>query len=630
MNSRIGKMFRPILRAVFFLAFSVGSLPSGAAPQVRMQTDLGGVDILLRDDVAPLTVDNFLDYMNTGGYDGTFIHRSIPGFVVQGGGFKFDPADGSFFTGGANHIPQNLPIANEAGLPGALLNMRGTLAMAKTSDPDSATSEWFFNIVDNPFLDDPLNSGGFTVFAEVLGTGMDIVDNIAEQDVCKEIIGSGSICSFTTYADTIIVGATNITAFDPDRLLLVNNIGVDSDGDGIIDRVEDAAPIGDDSNDDGTADRDQGYVATFSTNKGDYVTVEVPQTSLLQSMDVLGSVFELANPPTSFCALNGVDFTHNFMGFDLTGLALDGSLQVTITLDVGAAPETYYNFGRTPDNSAPHWYEFMFDDETGTGAVISGNEIILHFVDGKRGDADMDPDNGLIESTGGPAVFLDIAMIDDDRVADFVEDGAPNGGDGNGDEILDSLQGNVASFTDLNGGYLTIETDSGVPISVIDTNFSELPLPGQGVVDGQNFAHGFISFELCANTGTTARIILPEGEEPDAYIMYGPTPDNTAPHYYNFSYDGETGAEFDGNVITLHFVDGKRGDADLDGTNNAIFDPGAPAFRAINTLAGSGGGGGGCSLGAPGAGSATAGAWWLLMSLILLPRTRKACRRFFL
>ena len=576
MNSRIERLFRPILRATFLLAFYLVSFPAGAVSQVRMHTDLGGIDILLRDDVAPLTVANFLGYANSGAYDGTFIHNNFPGLIVQGGGFLYNPDDGAFFGGGAAHIAEPTSVDNEALEPGALKNVRGTLAMAKVDgQPDSATTDWFFNVTANPDFDPPNDSDGYTVFGEVLGDGMDIVDSINSQDICSQIPGLGFICGI--YSNTTLVGASEATIFDPEKLLLVSSIGVDSDGDGIIDRVEDAAPIDDDSDNDGTPDRNQGNVATFSTSKGDYVTVKVLPPSLVQSMDVLGSVYEAVHPPTSFCALNGIEFTHNFMGFDLTGLDVDGSIQVTITLDAGAVPETYFNYGSTPDNATPHWYEFMFDGET--GAVISGNEITLHFADGKRGDADMDPNNGIIESAGGPAILLDVAMIDNDRVPDFLEDGAPNDGDGNGDHILDSLQANVASFTDLNENYLTIETDTGVPISVIDTNFGALPLPTQGELDGKNFAHGFISFELCANTDTTARIILPEGEEPDGYIMFGPTPDNPVPHYYDFSYDGETGAVIEDNVITLHFVDGKRGDADLDGTNNAISDPGAPVSR---------------------------------------------------
>jgi hypothetical protein len=295
---------------------------------------------------------------------------------------------------------------------------------------------------------------------------------------------------------------------------------------------------------------------------------------------------------------------------------------VTITLPVGELPDTYYNFGPTPDNSSPHWYEFLYDSET--GAEFSGNVITLHFLNGKRGDADLDDSNTIIVNTGGSALKLGV-VVDDDNILDSVEDGAPNSGDGNNDGTLDSLQGNVASFPDLNGDYLTIETETTVPVKVLGTDVRTLPSPDSGVLDGRNFSHGFVSFEMCSGSATTVKMILPEGEAPDSYFMFGPTPDNPVPHYYNFSFDGETGAEFDENVITLHFVDGKRGDSDLDGSNGAISDPGAPAFLAANT-GGGGGGGGGCSLSAADRNPAVAGAWWLLISLILMSGIRKVRR----
>jgi cyclophilin family peptidyl-prolyl cis-trans isomerase len=145
---------------------------TSASTLVQMRTDMGDIDIVLFEELAPVTVQNFLDYMNkgtTGGYDGTYIYRSIAGFVVQGGGYIFDPDDGDFVSGGISHIPEDAPIANEAGLPGALSNVRGTLAMAKQAgDPDSAKSEWFFNHVNNNDPTNPDNldqqNGGFTVF----------------------------------------------------------------------------------------------------------------------------------------------------------------------------------------------------------------------------------------------------------------------------------------------------------------------------------------------------------------------------------------------------------------------------------------------------------------------------------
>ena len=164
------------------------SLPASLAANtlLRMQTDLGGVDIELFDMQAPQTVGNFLNYVNRGDYDGTFIHRSVPGFVVQGGGYIFNPADGDFFGSGTSHIPVDAPVVNEAD-PVNRPNVRGTLAMAKTSDPDSATSEWFFNLADNASLDDPNNSGGFTVFGQVTGSGMTVWDAVVGLSRCIDV-----------------------------------------------------------------------------------------------------------------------------------------------------------------------------------------------------------------------------------------------------------------------------------------------------------------------------------------------------------------------------------------------------------------------------------------------------------
>ncbi len=97
---------------------------------LRVQTDLGALDIVMLDSVAPLTVANFMNYVNRGDYDGgMFLHRSIPGFVLQGGGYVFDGVPGTFLTGGTTPIPTDPPVVNEFNLS----NLRGTLAMAKVA-----------------------------------------------------------------------------------------------------------------------------------------------------------------------------------------------------------------------------------------------------------------------------------------------------------------------------------------------------------------------------------------------------------------------------------------------------------------------------------------------------------------
>ncbi len=136
---------------------------------VRFWTESGPINVRLYDDT-PLTKANFLQYVNSGAYDGTFIHRSIPGFVVQGGGF--------FATGplGVDAVPTHPPVKNEP----VHSNVRGTIAMAKLGgDPDSATSQWFFNLTDNSDNLDNQN-GGFTAFGEITdAAGLAVMDQLA-------------------------------------------------------------------------------------------------------------------------------------------------------------------------------------------------------------------------------------------------------------------------------------------------------------------------------------------------------------------------------------------------------------------------------------------------------------------
>ena len=137
-------------------------------PVVVMKTSLGEIQIKLNKDKAPVSVENFLGYVNKKFYDGTIFHRIIPSFMIQGGGFTPDMTKKA--TGPA--------IKNEA--QNGLKNARGTIAMARTADPNSATAQFFINTVDNPGLDYPKPDGaGYAVFGEVVA-GMDVVDKIKD------------------------------------------------------------------------------------------------------------------------------------------------------------------------------------------------------------------------------------------------------------------------------------------------------------------------------------------------------------------------------------------------------------------------------------------------------------------
>ena len=135
---------------------------------VRMQTNMGTIVLELDSEKAPATVENFAEYAKSGFYDGTVFHRVIPGFMIQGGGFE----------PGMNQKPTRAAIKNEA--DNGLTNDNGTIAMARTSDPNSATSQFFINVKDNDFLNYTSSTPqgwGYCVFGKVT-QGMDVVHKI--------------------------------------------------------------------------------------------------------------------------------------------------------------------------------------------------------------------------------------------------------------------------------------------------------------------------------------------------------------------------------------------------------------------------------------------------------------------
>jgi len=137
-----------------------------AGTVVQFRTPVGDIEAECYDAAKPVTTTNFLRYVADGAYNGMFFHRSVPDFVIQGGGYRVaHPSTANEFV---QRIPSRPPITNEFKVGPFLSNVAGTLAMAKTSDPNSATSEFFFNLKENTSLDSTSNSGGFTVFARVI------------------------------------------------------------------------------------------------------------------------------------------------------------------------------------------------------------------------------------------------------------------------------------------------------------------------------------------------------------------------------------------------------------------------------------------------------------------------------
>lgn len=196
--------------AGFFL--SVVAVMSHATT-VRFDTSVGVFDVELYDDTRPETVENFLTYVNAMDYDGSIIHRFVDQFIAQGGAFYYN---GAFPL---DVVTQRDPVMNEPGDS----NVRGTISMAKLGgDPNSATSQWFFNLADNSTNLDSQN-GGFTVFGEVLGDGMDIVDTLSDTFVIDLNVPSLQRLPLRCY--TVLSLNAQVLPGD-DHLIFVNSVRV--------------------------------------------------------------------------------------------------------------------------------------------------------------------------------------------------------------------------------------------------------------------------------------------------------------------------------------------------------------------------------------------------------------------
>jgi len=216
------KPFSLLLLAAALVSGFAGSATQAVGQTVRFDTNVGEVIVQLHPDDAPLAVANFLTYANApagSNYDGTFFHRSVANFIVQGGGF-FLPVDGI-----ADSVPALPPIQNEFGIS----NTRGTLAFAKLGgDPDSATNQWFFNTADNSANLDVQN-GGFTVFGTVI-SGLDVVDEI--QALQTFFLGAGP------FGEVPLIDAVDFVALNSVREVLQGDVDLNE---GVT--FEDIAPF---------------------------------------------------------------------------------------------------------------------------------------------------------------------------------------------------------------------------------------------------------------------------------------------------------------------------------------------------------------------------------------------------
>lgn len=194
-------------------ALLLGLSPFVNATIVEFQTSHGNFQVNLFDQSTPKTVANFLQYVDEQHYTNSVIHRVVPDFVVQGGGFTFE-SDWPLTRIATNSAIINEPIYS---------NVKGTIAMAKLGDnPNSATDQWFFNLKNNSSNLDQQN-GGFTVFGQVIGDGMNVVESIANQSLCQDIpminysddncnsLATPGIENFVSINQIVIVDSSEVT-----------------------------------------------------------------------------------------------------------------------------------------------------------------------------------------------------------------------------------------------------------------------------------------------------------------------------------------------------------------------------------------------------------------------------------
>lgn len=364
-----------------------------------MVTTLGTLDIELYDDQAPKTVMNFLRYAGRGDYTTNgFIHRSVPGFVVQGGGYTYFDYNGApFYT----HIPEDPPVPNE--FSPSRSNVRGTIAMAKLGgNPDSATSEWFFNLADNSANLDNQN-GGFTVFGHVLDPGMNVVDAIASVPIYN---ANGTYPAFTSIPLINYDPAAGI-GMQPSNLVYVTDI----------------------PNVTATKTYSTGTTSTYAADPD--MTLSNPDSH--KTVDPTTSTTWLASltPPSG----KSVHFNDGISRFTLSGTMTPAGRVVTLYHGSTKSVNGYYAYGPTANDPSPHWYDFSYNGKT--GAEFVGNKVLLHFVDGQRGDDDLTV-NDSVTHTGAPVLVTDTATGSSSSSGCSIS-ATPSQMRGNGDWVLISM-----------------------------------------------------------------------------------------------------------------------------------------------------------------------------------------------
>ncbi len=541
MTLRISSRFTFLFLTV--LLFHVPSV--GAVKIVRLQLEYGSdtiiasggydipktnkiLDLELYDDLTPITVSNYLDYVISNAYDLTFINRSIPGFVLQAGGITNTSApDEPIGPNTFDEVFATSTIINEPGSS----NARGTIAMAKVAaqfveggscveegpdctlvdgtGADSATSEWFVNLKDNSNPLDTTN-GGFTVFGSVIDDGMEAADQISLLPIANAGIFFGPAFTDLPLADA-----------DPDP------------------------------------DLNAGPVADFT------------QSNLVMIL----SVTEISRPILRFSSKEGY-FIYDASG-GVAGLTLNTTLTNTGNEDLIVAP--IFN------DDITLLYSIQSENCSNTSLIpvsiipvpTSSCSLSLNLLPTETGVFDESLTINYSSQLSGELFSVKFnpgyKNDDSDGIPSVIENSSPNDGDNNNDSTIDSLQSNVASFNSKADEYISLVVDDNNTLSNIRTTSDDqlIDLPGNVV-----FKHGVHDYDITVESpGAIIEVglVLPSGAAPAAYYLFGETDDNMTPHWYpygaaqvfpNSKIITPSGEEFIHNYIKLVVQDGGPGDAD--------------------------------------------------------------------
>ena len=617
--------------------------------EVQQSGAIDSVYIKLLERDAPLTVRNFRNYVADGDYTSSFFHRSVPGFIIQGGGFSYNPQlnTGDFvydslndlYPGGLQLIPQNPAITNEF----KNSNLKGTLAMAlQGGNQNSATSQWFINQVDNAFLD----TSGFTVFAEILGNGMNVVDTIANQPVIDRsdihpVFGSIPLVNYSAgdpvTSDNLvrINSITEVLSISPDISygsatpgsnlqpeIVIQNIGNNPITIGVIagqDSLAQPFSIVTDLCSNRTLFPGQkcSFIVLFwpkqSGSFNDSFDVEFPGLGLNYTIKLSGVGGSIATEPDFSSGFSSIDFGETTVLASPNDTAYRISSTITnfggIDLNISTIALSQNGDSAFTLRDAP--FQNVKNCVAGnvTASILAPNEscklqvLYQPLVEGKHTAklifTSDDPDEGVFEIPVSA-----VASLDYDGIDKVIEDAAPNNGDANNDGVLDKRQSNVASLLDLRGIYNTYLSTSSLNqsfrgVRTVSQNLNDAN-PDNITLDAG--VHEFTLVNVAPGAIVQVGLLLPANVTPSAYYIYGSTPERTAPHWYNFDFDGETGASFIGaakitsptgqniqmNIVSLRIKNGGRGDSSVAPNNFIIVQSGV---EYSNTGSGNGGSG---------------------------------------